>query len=133
MTFETSPVGPPRGEGRPRRPWIRFSQRLSICSPESSAESKRDILVSRCAARRLLLYSPSSGRGLKREIDGRGNDSMIRLRLSRFFGVLLGVLAHAAAVGAQAGTGSWVSVGPAHVGAILFLVVSPSAPSALYA
>jgi hypothetical protein len=58
---------------------------------------------------------------------------MTRPRLSRFFGVLLGILAYAAAVDAQSGTGSWVSIGPDGIGAILSLAIDPTATSTLYA
>ena len=51
----------------------------------------------------------------------------MRPRLSCLFGVLLGVLGHAAAAFAQAGNGSWVSIGPEGIGAILSLAIDPTA------
>jgi hypothetical protein len=62
---------------------------------------------------------------------GENVTAMIRPR-SSCFGVLLGVLGHAAAAGA-AGTGSWVSLGPDGIGAILSLAIDPTATATLYA
>ena len=58
---------------------------------------------------------------------------MMRPRFPLLFGVLLGVLGHAAVAGAQAGTGSWVSIGPDGIGAIQSLAIDPTATATLYA
>src|SRR5437762_6679768 len=94
--------------------------------------SSRGALNEHAAARRLLRPSGSSGRGQAREGYGRQFDSVIRPRFFRFVGILLGVLAHAAALGARTGTGSWVSLGPDGIGSILAIAIDPASSSTVY-
>src|SRR5260370_738668 len=101
--------------------------------PPASAANSRGALEERATARRLLRPSTSSGSGLAREADGRECDPVIRPRISRFFAILLVALGHAAVAAAQTGTGSWVSIGPDGIGAILSLAIDPTATATLYA